>query len=487
MKALYFNPFAEFVLCLSMYPIKPHIGGTEDFIRHTDNMYKIKNHMSVLSSEPTSNSGNQLDNYIVNKSGARSKLGQALEAKKHEQGSKSEKPKHETEKVRFKVIPPEVTRNEMRLDRFIIRKRAPVSKLGKFICSNQGKECHSTSDSKLLHRLEELEQSLDFLLVPMGLIKSSKHVSPSLFEISGVAHFPSHLKGKQHSSDPVASSGLNKHLEVSKVPEPHPDSDPKLIHRLEEFEQSLDSLLVPMGLIDSSKHLSSSLLGTSKVADSHAQPIIPVDEPTVASVVAPGITLQTSFTPNFVDLAIHCDPKTPPFSILLYSKMLQLAGHNISLQFYKHSSPKYLPQLERFFVGQPRSSSAELILSVIWRPCPLGCLAISNPFTDLPLYGESIILMFLSRSSNDFAESFKSLAEIDSAISSKSEQLLSECIKNVVKTANEPFSVEELALFVLCGEAGLSSLLQKISKSWFGRCMSIECIATTKKLMDICH
>ncbi|EUB61871.1 hypothetical protein ECG_02030 [Echinococcus granulosus] len=633
-----------------MYRINPVVEDTDDDIVHTDNMYKMSVAGQPIPTASTTGPTDQFSRFLVNKSGARSKLGQALETMGQQQGCKHVESDQRAEKQTSKAALNTEVSNEMNLDKYIVRKVAPVSKLGKHLQSQQEGENRSDHDLEFLHRLKEMEQMLDGFLVPMGLVKSSDHISSSLLTDSKVPEPPaqptkrvekpttapistlmtnsipspapppgghtgdcsrvvhplhgldqvldslfapmSPVKSGEHASSSLLGGSKvaeppaqpTKHVENptaaptsapstnlvpsltspsgvqidddpklihrlkemeqlldgflvpmglvksgehasflltgSKVPEPPAqpaeriekptsapttnqmsslispsggqiDDDPKLIHRLKEMEQLLDSFLVPMGLVRSGGHASSSLLTDNIVPEPLAQPTKHVEEPTTAPISAPMNNLVSFLPPTFVDLALHCDPRTPPFAILLYSKMLKLGGHDVSLQFYKHSSlmsiPEHLPQLEKFFTDQPRSSASKLILSVIWRPCALGCMAVSNPFTDLPLYGESAILMFLSSLSPDFARSFGNLSRIDSAVLTKNEEVLMNCIEKFGKRGSEPFSIEELSLFISCEVAGLSSLIQRASNSWFSRCMSNECFATTKKMIDQYH
>ncbi|VDM35647.1 unnamed protein product [Hydatigera taeniaeformis] len=547
-----------------MYHVKPVVVDTDCDIVHTDNMYKAS---VVEQLTPTASGGNPPDKlacYFTNKSGARSKLGQVLDSGAQQQEHKSEGFNQTAEEDTFKAAVNTERPNEMKLDRYIIRKVAPASKLGK--CLHSQRESGSPSDqhSGLLHRLKQMERVLDSLLFPMGLVKSSLHVSslpkPTV-QPSKHVEKPNNVLVSLPISDSVSSCAsshmdadtkllhrlkvLDKELDsllvpmgitepcthvspanliVSKGSEPsaqptdhgkkpntapisvpvigltsscasssksHTDYDTMLVHRLEGLDRVLDGLLVPMGLVKSTEHVPPSKLIGGRILEPSTQLTKYVQKPAIALISAPVTKLVSSPPPSLVDLAIHCDPKNPPFAILLYSKLQNLGGRNISLQFYKHSTltsiPKHLSQLENFFVGQPRSSSAELILSVIWRPCALGCMAISNPFTDLPLYGETAILMFLCSLSSDFAKTFQNLSSIDSAVLTKNVDLLVDCVEKFGKTGTESFSIEEISLFVFCEVAGLSSLVQGASKSWFSRCMSNEYFAKTKKIINQYH
>uniref|UniRef100_A0A5K3EVE4 Thioredoxin_16 domain-containing protein n=1 Tax=Mesocestoides corti TaxID=53468 RepID=A0A5K3EVE4_MESCO len=339
-----------------MYRLNPVVNESYSDISHTDSMYRC-----TLPSQPSSTEGtasepagacslNSLDKFIVNESGARSKLGQAIQARKKEQNKPSSAADNISCNTTFKT-PQSKPGNEMLLDRYIIRKTAPVSKLGKHLQSQKEGPKESPEDLRLKHRLEELEQRLDAFLVPMGLVESSPHVAPFVFS---------------------EGDGTNTSTGPSQNP----------------ARSAEHSVLV-------------SSTGRS--------------QPNHCAVSSP------------IDLAIHCDPKSPPFAILLYSKLLQLAGRSISLRFYRHSSlesvPKHLSEIENFFVGPERSLSSEVILSVIWRTCPFNCMAISNPFTDLPLYGESTVLMSLARNTCNFSKSLDLLSKIDQDISSGNESL----------------------------------------------------------------
>ncbi|KAL5112568.1 hypothetical protein TcWFU_007696 [Taenia crassiceps] len=336
-------------------------------------------------------------------------------------------------------------------------------------------------DAKMDHGLKELDEVLGGLPVPMGLVKSGEHIPFSELVDSKVlepaAQLAKHIERQTVLTSPYASPSMS-----------HIDDDAKMVHSFKGLDQVLEDFLCPTGLVSCNEHFPPSQLIDSKVLERHAEQTKNVEEP-VTTLVSGPITNSVSFvSPPFVDLAIHCDPKTPPFAILLYIKMLKFGGHNISLQFYKHSTltsiPEHLPQLERFFADQPRSSVCESIISVIWQPRVPGCIAISNPFTDLPLYGESAILMSMLSLSPDFAQIFQNLCSIDSAVLTKNAGMLVDCIKKFGKSGTEPFSIEELLLFISCEVAGLSPLVQGASKSWFNRCMSNEFFATTKKMID---
>ncbi|KAL5111488.1 hypothetical protein TcWFU_001970 [Taenia crassiceps] len=410
------------------------------------------------------------------------------------QGDKTERSDQRAGEHTFKTASQTEISNEMNLDKYIIRKMGPVSKLGKFLHSQQKIENHSDQDLKLFHRLEEMERVLDSFLVPMGLVGSSGHVSPSLLTATKIlkptVEPGSHIENQ--ATAPVSSFMTNSVSSSASPSGSHiDDGDAKLVHRLKGLNRVLDALLGAMGIVNAGEYVSSSKFLDSKGPGRSIQQTRHAEQPVTTLVSAPVANLVPFVTSPFVDLTIHCDPNTPPFAILLYTMMLKLGGHNVSLQFYKHSTlasiPEHLPQLEMFFADQPRSSACELIISVIWRPCALGCMAILNPFTDLPLYGESAILMSMLSLSPDFAQIFQNLCSIDSAVLTKNAGMLVDCIKKFGKSGTEPFSIEELLLFISCEVAGLSPLVQGASKSWFNRCMSNVCFATTKKIIDNYH
>lgn len=374
-----------------MYHQKPVVAFEEGDFVHTDSMYHMTPMCSLKCDGARIKQTNELDAFFVHNASARSKLGQALKAKK--------RPSQKQQK--FKSPSSSEPVNEMHLDKYIVRKTAPVSKLGKHLLNrNRQKDCNST----LLHRLQDLERKIDAYLIPMSLIESNRSKSATI----------------KPQTKPVKSE-----------------------------EKSED-----------------------------------------ISIFTPEVTLPAPISQDFVDLAVHCDPHKPPFALLTYSQMLLISGKNVSVQFYRHSSltsvPKYLSSLERLFSGKPRSSASDFILSIIWRPCSFGCTAIGNPFRDLPLFGESVILMSIARLTANFNTSFGNLSMVESAVSSKDEKTVVDCINKVGKMDAGQLSPEEVLLFLSVSNSGLSPVIQKSAKPWFDRCMKNDCIAGALKVLDLC-
>lgn len=392
-----------------MYKIDPIITFKEGNFVHTERMYKLEPVFSPNFRDSSSQSGNSLDKFIVNKSKAQSKLGLALEALKSPKGNQKVSQVQSEQQVDFESVSQVEPTNEMLLDKYIVRKTGPVSKLGKHL-HNASKQ--DNVSPALVSRLHELERMIDAYLSPMSLDKSVLSTVPGPRSDAPTAK-------KQAKSD----------------------------HSDEKSENS--------------------------------------------SIFTPAVTLPPQSAQNFIDLAVHCDPTCPPFALLAYSQMLLFSGQNVSVQFYRHSSltsvPKYLTPLEHFFAGKPRSSTSDFLLSIIWRPCSFGCMAIGNPFRDLPLYGESIILMSLARLSSDFSKTFGNLSLIESVVSGKDEKALVDCVNKIAKGGEEYLSVDEIYLFLSSAKSGLSSVIQKSSKAWFDRCMVNDSLAGALKVIDLCQ
>ncbi|VDN97699.1 unnamed protein product [Rodentolepis nana] len=391
-----------------MYKVDPIVTYKEEDFVHTERMYKLEPifpRKVVVSSAKHENS---LDKFIPKNSAAQSRLGQALEAMKSGKIDEATIHPQPEQQVHFESASQVESANEMLLDKYIVRKTAPVSKLGKHLHNASKKE---DVDSTLLHRLHELERMIDAYLAPMPFDKSTITI-PSTKSLASAAEKP-----------------------------------PKPAH-----------------------------------IDNKSQN---------QAIFTPATTLSPQSGPDFVDLAVHCDPSCPPFALLAYSQMLLFSGRGVSVQFYRHSTltsiPEYLIPLEHFFTGKPRSSTSDFIISIIWRPCSFGCMAIGNPFKDLPLYGESIILMFLARLSPDFDKTFRNLSLVESALSCNDSKALVDCVNKIAKKGEERLSIDEIYLFLSSAKSRLSSVIQKSSKSWFDRCMLNDSLASTLKVIDLCH
>ncbi|KAL5966686.1 hypothetical protein TSMEX_005584, partial [Taenia solium] len=272
-----------------MYHIKPVVLISDGDIVHTDNMYKIGVSNRPVSMANAADLTDQFASFLVNSSGARSKLGQALETMGRHQGDKPEGSYQRAEKQIFRAVPHTEESNEMNLDKYIIRKMGPVSKLGKYLHSQQESENHSHQDLNLLYRLKELERVLDSFLVPMGLVKSSEHVPSSLFANTKVPK-PT-IQPTKHIENlitpPIPSFMTNLVSPCASTSMSHIDDNAKLVHRLKELDEVLDGLLVPMGLIKSSEHASSSQLMDSKVLESPTQPSKRDAEPVATPITVP--------------------------------------------------------------------------------------------------------------------------------------------------------------------------------------------------------
>ncbi|KAM3185132.1 hypothetical protein ACTXT7_007007 [Hymenolepis weldensis] len=390
-----------------MYKIDPIITFKEENFAHTERMYKLDPVFSLNFSGSSSKSGSSLDKFMVKKSKAQSKLGLALEDLKSQKGNQKASQVQSEQQVDFESVSQVEPTNEMLLDKYIVRKTGPVSKLGKHL-HNVSKQ--DNVRLALVNRLHELERMIDAYLSPMSLDKSVP----------------------------------------STVPRPRFDAP------------------------------------TTKVKSGYGD-----EKSENSSIFTPAVTLPPQSPQDFIDLAVHCDPTRPPFALLAYSQMLLFSGQNVSVQFYRHSSltsvPKYLTPLEHFFAGKPRSSTSDFLLSIIWRPCSFGCMAIGNPFRDLPLYGESIILMSLARLSSDFSKTFGNLSLIESVVSGKDEKALIDCVNKIAKGGEEYLSVDEIYLFLSSAKSGLSSVIQKSSKAWFDRCMINDSLAGALKVIDLCQ
>ncbi|VDK26281.1 unnamed protein product, partial [Taenia asiatica] len=257
-----------------MYHIKPVVLISDGDIVHTDNMYKIGVSSQPVSIPDAADPTDQFASFLVNSSGARSKLGQALEAMGRHQGDEPEGSYQRAEKQTFRAVPHTEEFNEMNLDKYVIRKMGPVSKLGKYLHSQQESENHSHQDLGFLYRLKELERVLDSFLVPMGLVKSSEHVPSSLLANTKVSKPP--IQPTKHIENPItapiSSFMTNLVSPCASTSMGHIDDNAKLVHRLKELDEVLDGLLVPMGLVKSGKHASSSQLMVSKVLESPTQP-----------------------------------------------------------------------------------------------------------------------------------------------------------------------------------------------------------------------
>ncbi|KAM7540666.1 hypothetical protein Aperf_G00000024933 [Anoplocephala perfoliata] len=453
-----------------MYHQKPIITFKEGDFVHTDSMYNVTPLCPPKCDGAPTKVTNELDAYIVSNASARSKLGQALEAKRkpnHNQELSIETSEQREFKSAFTTDPV----NETPLDKYIVTQAAPVSKLGKHLLNKNGKEnCNPT----FFHRLQELERRIDAYLIPMALSKPSD---------------ASETPAKPTNEMLPDKYIVRKTAPVSKLKEScQENANPVLLDRLQKLGNMIDAYFIPMSLSESNGPAPKQ---KSEGATTKPQTIAAKKEEKLenTSIFTPEATLPPT-SRDFVDLAVHCDPRKPPFALLTYSRLLLISGRNVSVQFYRHSSlisvPKYLTSLERFFAGKPRSSTSDFILSVIWRPCPFGCMAIGNPFRDLPLFGESVILMFIARLSADFSSSFGNLSMVESAVSGKDETTLLECIKKVAKEDEEQFSPEEVLLFFSIANAGLSSVPQKLAKPWFDRCMKNDCITGALKIVDLC-
>nr|CDS28784.1 expressed protein [Hymenolepis microstoma] len=371
-------------------------------------MYKLEPIFPRNLAVSSTKNENGLDKFIAKKSAAQSKLGQALDVIKCGKIDQAAIKVQPEQQVDFESVSQVEPTNEMLLDKYIVRKTAPVSKLGKHLHNACKKE---NVDPTLLHRLHELERMIDAYLVPMPFDKSTTTV-PRAKSLASTSEKP-----------------------------------PKPAHSDNKSENQ--------------------------------------------AIFTPATALSPQSEQDFIDLAVHCDPSCPPFALLAYSQMLLFSGQNVSVQFYRHSTltsiPEYLTPLEHFFTGKPRSSNSDFILSIIWRPCSFGCMAIGNPFKDLPLYGESIILMFLARLSSDFDKIFRNLSLVESAVSCNDNKALVDCVNKIAKKGEESLSIDEIYLFLSSAKSGFSSALQKSSKVWFDRCMLNDSLASTLKVIDLCH
>ncbi|VDN29570.1 unnamed protein product [Dibothriocephalus latus] len=191
-----------------------------------------------------------------------------------------------------------------------------------------------------------------------------------------------------------------------------------------------------------------------------------------------------------IDLAIHCDPDAPPFAILLFSKILAISGISVSVRFYRHCSlsvsPNKLTEIERYFSTPSRISSAKFILSVIWKPLPFGCKGISNPFTQLPIYGQAVILMLLARMDLHGSSAFELLSHLEFSVTNGTENQRKEYLKKFVLAAKDGLSLLDVALFTYSIQSRLTGMLQKEIKPWFNKCMAIKQFSETKSLIESC-
>uniref|UniRef100_A0A0X3NMK1 AIMP2 thioredoxin-like domain-containing protein n=1 Tax=Schistocephalus solidus TaxID=70667 RepID=A0A0X3NMK1_SCHSO len=413
-----------------MYRVNAVVEPSALGITHTDSMYKC----SPISSEyafsscnsPASVAANniseheQFDKFISKTHAPCSNLGRAL----HNRGdlienSTTEKANESTRPFKLSsanAATNQMNGNEMCLDKFILRKTAARSELGKYLQSKTGQLEHGLPNPKVYKRLNEINARLDIILDAMHSIPAN-----TAYVSTSIAHSP-------------------KMEEV-------------MTERLQKLNTQASVVLSAM--------------------DSKVSPVAVSERNEVV-----------------VDLAIHCDPEAPPFAVFLFCKLLAMSGHPVSVQFYRHSSlpffPKKLVEVERYFSTPNRLSSAKFILSVIWKPLPFGCKGISNPFTQLPVYGQTVILMLLARMNLHENSAFEILWHLESSFINGTETQRREYLKKFQIVAKDGLSILDAALFTYSIQSRLTGMLLKEIKPWFDKCMTVTQFSETKSLIESC-
>ncbi|KAL7062556.1 hypothetical protein AAHC03_01504 [Spirometra sp. Aus1] len=293
----------------------------------------------------------------------------------------------------------------------------------------------------------------------------------------------------------AARSELGKYIQSKTCQLENHLPDSKLHKRLTAISVRLDAILNAM---DSSPantmYESTSIARCSKVEVIMTERLRKMDAQ--ASVVLSAMDSKINHLEvsergdTVVDLAIHCDPATPPFAVLLFSKLLAMSGHPVSVQFYRHSSLPFLPnklaEIERHFSTPSRLSSAKFILSVIWKPLSFGCKGISNPFTQLPVYGQAVILLLLSRTDLHGSNAFELLSHLETSVTNGTESQRREYFKKFVSVAGNGLSLVDAALFTYSIQSKLTEMLQKEVRPWFDKCMAVTQFSETKSLIESC-
>jgi len=102
--------------------------------------------------------------------------------------------------------------------------------------------------------------------------------------------------------------------------------------------------------------------------------------------------------PNFSDVVINADPRSPPYSVIFFKSMFsKFCGYNVSITTHLHSSYKknLPPNLDIF--NSPANDKTAFNITLIWRNLDHNCELMMSPIHQTPIRGEANVCRFFSR------------------------------------------------------------------------------------------